>query len=201
MRLSRSFPAASLARWAGAALLACSVLPMQAHAANVVTKTDNLGTIVVPASITYSHVFTLPMPGFNAAADTFYDDYVFSVADSSFSSLTATIDLGQVFSISNLQVRLYAGTATTGPAGPALLQAWTSPVGNGNALVINPTTLGAGNYILEVRGNVTGAAGGSYVGAMNFASVSAVPEGDGLAFIAAGLSAMLCLRARKQSKK
>ena len=67
--------------------------------------------------------------------------------------------------------------------------------------MINPVQLGAGNYILEVRGNITGAAGGSYVGAMNFASVSAVPEGDGLAFIAAGLSAMLCLRARKQSKK
>lgn len=192
MRLSRLVPAA---------FLACGLLPLQAHAANVVTKTETLGTIAVPASITYSHVFTLPTPGFNAAIDTFYDDYVFSVADSSFSSLTATIDLGQVFSISNLQVRLYAGTATTGPAGAALLQAWTSPVGSGNAVVINPTTLGAGDYILEVRGNVTGAAGGSYVGAMNFASMSAVPEGDGLAFIAAGLSAMLCLRARKQSKK
>lgn len=201
MRLSRSFTAPSLARWAGVALLACSVLPMQAQAANVVTKTEDLGTIVVPAALTFSHVFTLPTPGFDAAADTFYDDYVFSVASSSFSSLTATIDLGNVFSINNLQVRLYSGTASTGPVGAAILQPWTTPTGTGSTVVITPTQLGAGNYILEVRGNVTGAAGGSYVGAMNFASVSAVPEGDGLAFIAAGLSAMLCLRARKQSKK
>jgi len=153
------------------------------------------------AALTYSHVFTLPTPGFDAAADTFYDDYVFSVANSSFSSLTATIDLGNVFSINNLQVRLYTGTASTGPVGAAVLQPWTTPSGTGSTVVINPTTLGAGDYILEVRGNIVGTNGGSYVGAMNFASVSAVPEGDGLAFAAAGLSALLCLRARKQSKK
>lgn len=201
MSTIRRLPSPTLTRWVGVALLACSALPMQAQAADVVTKTQDFGTVAVPASLTYSNTFVLPMSGFNAATDRFYDDYVFNVAESSFSNLTATIDLGNVFSISNLQVRLYSGTATTGPAGPALLQAWTAPAGSGSAVVINPTLLGAGSYILEVRGNVTGATGGSYVGVMNFASVSAVPEGDGLALVAAGLSAMLCLRARKQSKK
>ena len=192
-------PCLALAALFGAAL------PQSAFAANVVTKTAVLGTVSVPSSISYSNFFTLPVAGFNASTDTFYDDYLFTVPTASFSNLTATIDLGQVFSISNLQVRLYSGSTPTfgSPVGVGgtMLQAWQAPVGSGaTALVINPQQLGAGSYILEVRGNITGAVGGSYIGTMNFADVSAVPDSNGLALAAAGLTSLLWMRARKKTK-
>ena len=39
--------------------------------------------------------------------------------------------------------------------------------------VISPITLSAGNYVLEVRGDVVGTAGGSYAGVLN---ISPIPE-------------------------
>ncbi|HEX6703765.1 MAG TPA: FxDxF family PEP-CTERM protein [Albitalea sp.] len=127
------------------------------------------------------------------ASDTFYDDYAFQLGGSSFSSITATIDLGSVFDISNLQVRLYQGTlqtTTTGPAGAAPMAAWSALTltaqgsGSGDVQVIAPVNLAPGSYVLEVRGNITGSSGGSYVGAMNLAPV---PEPGSMALLLAGL--------------
>jgi hypothetical protein len=151
----------------------------------------------LPVTDTYSNVLGpsagliagAPAPGFS-----FYDDFVFSVATSTVDAVTSTIDLGQLFSIENLQVRLY--NASGNPTSPVLghpaglLDAWSTGVNfsaggqSGTVAVLPPTMLGAGTYVLQVRGNVTGTAGGSYAGALN---LSPVPLPAGLPLMLSGL--------------
>jgi hypothetical protein len=114
-------------------------------------------------------------PGFS-----FYDDYVFTVAAATVDSLTSEVDLGSL-SISNLEERVYsvAGNSTLPVVGsPAGFQTnWTTPVSvsgglaTGMETVLNPTTLAAGTYVLEIRGDVTGSAGGSYSGVLDLQPV------------------------------
>ena len=65
----------------------------------------------------------------------------------------------------------------------------------GSTYNINPVTLTAGNYFLEVRGRSTGLAGGSYGGAIN---IAAVPEPTGLLMAAAGMG-MLAFGLRRKN--
>ena len=180
---------------------------MPAHASDIVTGAQDLGPLSAPVTLTYSHAFNdadpltaglqlSGVPGTVLATDTFYDDYAFQVAGSSFSAITATIDLGSVFDISNLQVRLYQGTlqtTTTGVVGPALMAAWSALAltaqgsGSGDVQVIAPINLAPGSYLLEVRGNIVGSSGGSYAGAMNLAPV---PEPASVALMLAGFGVL-----------
>jgi len=191
----------ALAATGGLAL--AMVLPV--HAASIVTGTQDYGTLSTPITLGYTHSFndTDPaiaglqlagVPDTLLSSDLFYDDYAFTVGGSSFSSITATIDLGAVFDISDLRVRLYQGTlqtTTTGTAGPALIAAWSgqnlvaSGTGTGELQLISPMNLAPGSYVFEVRGNVVGASGGSYAGVLNFASP--VPESGSLGLLFAGL--------------
>ncbi|MDP0947317.1 hypothetical protein, partial [Klebsiella pneumoniae] len=87
------------------------------------------------------------------------------------SSFTASLDLGTFFAIQGLQARLYSGSplaaGTNLANNPSLVQKWSqsqtnpNPVatGSGTFNMIN-TGLSAGTYTLEVRGQVTGTAGG-----------------------------------------
>jgi hypothetical protein len=147
-----------------------------------------------PTSVsTYTH--TLPNLGntIPGSAFEFYDDYVFTIGGSSLSAITATIDLGSVFNIDSLNVRLFSWNGTSeqsssqvsiGYPGTAPIQAWTYANGTGEVAVIDQTGLAAGTYVLQVRGNTTGLAGGTYVGALE---VTPVPVPAALPLLLSGL--------------
>jgi len=176
-----------------------------AQAADVVTKQVDLGTLGVPSATNYGTVFTgspagYTSPGITAlgvtltSGDTFYEDYAFVVPTSTVVSLASTVSLADFLNISGLQARLYQGTidtVITGAAGPALVVGWGQSFSAGASTVdtslIAPTRLGAGDYVLQIRGTVGGQAGGSYVGALN---VSSVPEPASAALLAAGLAGL-----------
>jgi hypothetical protein len=146
----------------------------------------NLGTLTPPVSLTYGNTFAVASSG-----STFYDDYYFTIPDGSFNSIVSSINLGSIFGLSNLQARLYAGTDhITSPAGTALVQGWGSVVNfapdlTATTVVLNPTSLlAAGAYTLQIRGTVSGLAGGSYSGVLN---VAPVPEPDTFAMLICGL--------------
>lgn len=192
----------AFARGLLAAALTAALMPAQAE--NYVTRAQDLGSLTAPVTLSYTHSFNdtntalaglqlVELPGSSVLpTDYFYDDYAFQIDGSSFNSLTATIDLGTWFDISNLQVRLYQGnllTTTTGPAGPALVAAWsaqalTAQSSGGDVQVIAPINLAPGSYVLEVRGSLSGSSGGSYAGVLNLAPV---PEPGPLGMMFAGL--------------
>lgn len=148
-----------------------------------VNVTSGPGTVnvlaVVPSSTFYGN--TLPgglaaliPPPLSLSNYNFYDDFVINVPDSAVNSISSTIDFGDLLSISNLQVRLYSG-ATPSFTPSNLIEAWSTPITSGTQTgivsVLAPTILGAGDYILEVRGLVDGQFGGSYSGVLNIAPV------------------------------
>lgn len=126
-------------------------------------------------------------PGF-----TFYDDYIFTVASSTIDSVTSEINLGSL-SIGNLEERIYSFTGNSPPVigTPAGFQtAWTAPISftagtaTGMQTVLSPTDLAAGTYVLEIRGNVTGTAGGGYSGVLD---LQPVPVPAALPLLLSGL--------------
>jgi hypothetical protein len=194
--MQRSIAAAGTAAAFAVLLLAGA----QARAADVVTKVQNYGTLTLPFSTSYGNTFTAQAP--LATGDTFYDDYAFTIADGSFSSITATFNLASILQINSLQARLFAGDpwpgATPGTLSAAdLLQRWSATVasgsGSGSVQVIDPINLGAGHYVLEVRGKVAGAAGGSYAGVFN---VSPVPEPSAVLLALIGVGTLTFVRRR-----
>lgn len=141
--------------------------------------------------------------GLNPAGAEFYDDYVFTIGGSSVSSITATIDLGQVFDISDLNVRLFSWngtseqssqTATVGSVSGGAIQAWTFATGTGEVAVIDQNNLPGGTYVLQVRGNVSGSNGGTYVGSLQ---VTPVPLPAAFYLLGSGLLGLGVLRRRK----
>lgn len=175
-----------------------------AHSANVLTKVTSYGAVSLPFTTGYGSTLT---PAQVTPSDVFYEDYRFTVADGTFSSVSATFDLGQIFSIANLSARLLIDTDPTSmPTTPwalasaSVLQRWSDVVasgqGSGTVQVINPYSLSGGSYIFEVRGNVLGAAGGSYGGVFN---IAAVPEADGILMAFAGI-ALVGLFGRRRAR-
>jgi len=140
----------------------------------------------VPGSFSYAHTFnsaTTKIPGSintnNPLGSGFYDDFVFQITSASANSITSTIDFSGILQISNLQVRLYNAAGNSFPVlgAPftAPIDAWSNPVNygptTGTVSVLPTTQLSAGTYVLEVRGDVVGASGGSYSGVLNIAPV------------------------------
>lgn len=140
------------------------------------------------AQDTYSNTFTAAttpfFPNTSSTSYGFYDDYRFSISAGTFDSITSTISLGSLFGINNLQARIYTDNGEALPllgappsgSGITLTPGWGSsfsagPGATGTVSVINPTTLGAGNYVLEIRGTAVGLAGGSYTGQFNLKPV------------------------------
>jgi hypothetical protein len=149
----------------------------------------------LPASAGYTNTFGASAGDLTGAPGySFYDDYIFTVANATVDSVTSEINLGTL-SLGSLQERLYSTTGnTTLPilGTPAGLQVpWTTAVGftagteTGMFTVMSPKTLTAGTYVLEIRGEVTGASGGTYSGQLN---LNPVPLPAALPLLLSGLS-------------
>lgn len=139
----------------------------------------NLREVSVPPSINYGQSFTSV-----ATQTTFFDDYPFAITGASADSVTSSINFGDFLGIGSLQSRLYTGSADyTGaiPSGQLLEEGWGNTVNisrsvSATTVILNPVTLAAGTYTMQIMGTVTGAYGGSYAGVLNLAPVPAVPE-------------------------
>jgi len=135
----------------------------------------------------------------------FTDAYTFTVTNTiTTGGFVATINLGSLDNISNLQAAVFAGTPlggagsflyNTGSTGASAGLAWTG--GSGSYISLDSTgTLAAGEYTLEIRGDVTGSQGGNYVGILN---ISAVPEASTFALTMAALGAAGLVARRRRS--
>ena len=146
-----------------------------------------VGTILpVPGSYTYGNsLAALSTPVYTTGGGQsfeFYDDYIFSIQGASANSITSSINLDNFLGLNDFEVRLYQLAGNTplpafgAPVGGTLVSAWSTPINysagmTGLVAVLPDTTLDAGSYVLEVRGNVSGSSGGSYSGVMNLAPV------------------------------
>lgn len=161
--------------------------------ANVITGAGTSVGLVVPGTYFYGNSFgsltnriagSPLIAGVPGTGYEFYNDYVFTVAPAAANSITSTIDFANILGISDLQVRLYNAAlqsslpVLTAPVG-GVIDAWSTPIATGpitgTAAVLPITNLAAGTYVLEVRGNVTGTAGGSYSGTLNVAPPVPIP--------------------------
>lgn len=157
----------------------------------------NLGNVPVPSSLNYGNSFSAAATG-----STFFDDYIFTIPSGSANSVTSSINLGSILGISDLQARLYSGSDHhTGVVAPGtLLQNWgttvsLSPEVSVTTVVLNPLLLTAGTYTLQVRGMVSGLAGGSYAGVLNV--TPPIPEPETYALLLAGLGMVGAMARRK----
>jgi hypothetical protein len=194
--------------------------------ANVMTTTGSATALTLPGQYTLANTFnTQQSTATNALIGTtnppatpgvlyaFQDTYVFTLpAAAAGDLLTATLSLGNIFSISDLQVRLYGWSDTTlagGPAPAATVGAIPSGPGgyvnaigwqgfttqpNQNLISLNFGVVPAGTYYLDIRGTATGTSGGSYVGQLN---VAPVPLPAALPLLLSGLGLLGAARRRK----
>ena len=157
------------------------------------------GTVNAPttASTTYVDTFNAPTTAITGTSFGFYDDFLFSVGQSTIDTVATTISLAPNAGIDNLQVRLYSivGNSmlpvTGTPAGGAL-EGWTqqinfSPGQTISSSWLNSVNLDPGTYVLEVRGNVVGTGGGSYSGVLNLTPVPLPPP---LSLLLSGLAVL-----------
>lgn len=110
----------------------------------------------------------------------FIDDYFFQISPASADAVSATISNG-TFAVSNLFARLY--TLSANPGGLVLTQPagtvdYGDVIDSGPATLvqINPVTLAAGSYVLEISGTASGPSGGSYTGTLNLSPVPLPPS-------------------------
>lgn len=186
-----------------AALLSCAAqasdLPLSfTEYADGTTGSNDIVPLATPGAYGYEDLSLQPqtatggiIPGSGSPGSSFYDAFLINITSSAGSSISSTIDLGSQYDISNFQERLYqyTGTApTVGLPGGTVYDFWTTSLNLGTtsgAVAELPSTfLPAGTYVLEVRGDVTGALGGSYSGTLQ---LSAVPLPSGLSLLLVGL--------------
>jgi hypothetical protein len=148
---------------------------------NVTTGSGTVNVLLAPNVETLGN--TLPgglsnliAPPASAANYNFYDDYLLSVPNGSAAAIATSFSFGTLFNIDQLQMRLYSGnTPTLGTPAGVTIQSWSSPISagtfSGTVVSLPETLLASGNYVLEVRGLVTGTAGGSYTGQLAVAPV------------------------------
>lgn len=146
----------------------------------------NLSVGSLPTSLNYGDSFASTTTG-----TTFYDAYYFTIPNGSANSVTSSINLDSILGLSNLRARLYAGnTNDTTNSVSSIIENWGttvnfSPSVGISTVVLNPISLLAGSYTLQVKGTVSGSSGGSYAGVLNIANP--VPEAQSYAMLLAGL--------------
>lgn len=151
---------------------------------------NNLTMDVSGGSFTYGDGFAGPQTAISATgvpAGTygFYDNYVFTINSSNLDSITSTVSLGSGgvgTQIVNLDAQLFEVTGN--PTLPSFTP--SNSIGNSlnsttvtlapgvtaTTLILNATApLSAGEYVLEIRGDATGSAGGAYSGVLNITPV------------------------------
>ena len=115
----------------------------------------------------------------------FYDNYVFTITGSNADTITSTVSLGSGGSgtqIINLDAQLFQVTGN--PNLPSFTPSNTvndtlsttsftlAPGVTSTTVILDPTAaLAAGEYVLEIRGQAAGAAGGAYSGVLNVTPV------------------------------
>lgn len=200
----------SIASLGVATLTYADPIPVSYTATSTGTTGSGANTVL---SVPGSHTFGNSLPSLSSAVYSsgsgqsfeFYDDYVFTIGGASANVLTSSINLGSFLGLDNFQVRLYELDGNTPlprfgtPAGGTLIQAWSTPLNyspgmTGLLSVISEHTLDAGSYVLEVRGNVSGLAGGSYSGVMNLAPV---PLPAAVWLLLSGLSGLFAFARRR----
>jgi len=166
-----------------------------------ITSSGLSNPLTIPGTYTYSNTLGGGASGGTPITGSpngygFYDDYEFSIASATADSLTATINLGGLYNISNLDARIYnvAGLASLPQLGAVAgeLDGTTS----GNEVTIGSAMLNPGTYVLEIQGNATGTLGGSYTGVLQV-SPSAVPLSPAWAFFLSGLAGLGLLRRKR----
>lgn len=187
------------------ALLGAATLAQASPTTEQVVQSTDFGTLTLPYTNGFSWALTAPSGA--AGSDGFFlSDYGFSISGpASFSAAVLSFDLGATLQLSDLSLTLLRGTAWSGALSTTLSAAdiadrdarvLTTGFGNPVTQTLSAYALDAGNYVVEVRGRVTGTGGGSFGGVLN---VSAVPEPDSgvLALAGFGLLAWVARRTRR----
>ena len=189
---------------AGASVINGTLALGYQETASGTTGTGAVNSVAVPGTYLYGDSFSSPTPSISGYPSYgFYDDFLFSIGGATVDSITSTINIKNLSYINNLQVRLYneSGNPTLpvlGKPNGTVIDSWSVPINwddqKQTVDVLPPTTLGAGTYVLEIRGDATGKAGGSYAGLLN---LEPVPLPGGLPLLLSGLGflgAMVQLR-------
>jgi PEP-CTERM motif len=158
----------------------------------------NLTVGSLPTSLNYGNSFASAATG-----TTFFDAYYFTIPNGSANSVTSSINLDSILGLSNLRARLYAGNVNdTTNSVTSILENWGttvnfSPTVGITTVVLNPISLLAGSYTLQIKGTVAGLSGGSYAGVLNIANP--VPEAQSYAMLLAGLGFMGFVSRRRKA--
>jgi hypothetical protein len=131
---------------------------------------------------------------------TFQDSYAFVITQSATGNvLTASLQLGSAFDISNLQMRIYkvVGSPTLPVIGSLgslissgdveLVTGWIGPSSGQSSVVAAFNNISSGSYLLDIAGTAVGQFGGSYVGTLN---LQPVPVPAAFWLLCSGLGAM-----------
>ena len=146
----------------------------------------NLNITTLPTSLAYSNSFASATTG-----TTFYDAYYFTIPNGSVNSVTSSINLDSILGLTDIRARLYSGNTNDITFSlPSIIENWGATVNFSPSVgittaVLNPISLLAGSYTLQVKGTVAGSSGGSYAGVLNIANP--VPEAQSYAMLLAGL--------------
>ena len=167
---------------------------------NALADTTNTLTIgSLPTSVSYGNTSTAAVTG-----TTFYDDYIFTIPAGNVNSIVTSVNLNSILGITDLRARIYAGNVHQTGVVPGAIEGW------GNVLNYSPTVtiasafvssqdiLSAGTYTLQIKGTVSGLAGGTYSGVLNV--TSPVPEPESYGLLMGGL-AIMGFVSRKRSKQ